>query len=458
VSSQTIDYDKLAQQYGGQSTKPAVDYDELAKKHGAIASAPAATPSTDAGEAPYDPNTATLWEKTKHGVSEFGAQLNPVTAVKGMAELAAHPIDTLAKDSAARERIYAKAGDKYAKGEYASGLAHGIYASLPLVGPNLDRSADQFESGDVAGGIGSSLGQGVAMAAPAAAKGMRAKLPGAGVIAEKLYRSTLKPSGTTVEAARVTQTGLDAGIPVSENGLKTLRENIDNLNKTITAEIDAGANKGAVVQPKLVAARTNGLKAAFRDQVTPNADLSAIDAAKKEFLQNNKGPIPANEAQAMKEGTYKQLRGKYGELSSARIEAEKALARGIKEELQTQFPEIKGLNSQEGQLINLDHALDKAVARIAKRNMVSLGGKLASAGAGTVFGYEGGHAAAGAITGLVLHEALSNPAVQSSLAIALYRASKGSLSMSAASARAAGYAALVGNAVNAQAGGDPTTQ
>jgi hypothetical protein len=354
-------------------------------------------------------------------------------------------------------KIYGKAADAYKAGDTGSGFAHGLYASIPLLGPNMDRSADQFEKGDFVGGTASSVGQGIALAGPGKLKELRGKLPGAAGVAEKLYRSTLKPSGTAAEAARVTQTGLDAGIPVSENGLKTLRQNIDNLNKTIAAEIDTGANQGAVVQPKLVAARTNGLKAAFRDQVTPNADLAAIDSAKKEFLQNNKGPIRANEAQAMKEGTYRQLRGKYGELSSARLEAEKALARGIKEELQTQFPEIKALNAKEGQLIGLDYALDKAVARIAKRNMVSLGGKLVSAGAGAVFGADTGHAAGGAIGVLALHEVLTNPAVQSRLAIALHRASKGSLSMTAANARAAAYAAAIGNAADARKEGDQSS-
>jgi hypothetical protein len=41
--------------------------------------------------AAYDPNTASTWEKVKHGATELGAQLNPVTAIQGMAQLAAHP-------------------------------------------------------------------------------------------------------------------------------------------------------------------------------------------------------------------------------------------------------------------------------------------------------------------------------------------------------------------------------
>ena len=51
-------------------------------------------------------------------------------------------------------------------------------------------------------------------------------------------------------------------------------------------------------------------------------------------------PIPLDAAQALKGNSRKLLSDKYGELGTAMIEGQKALERGIKEEMQIQFPEI----------------------------------------------------------------------------------------------------------------------
>jgi hypothetical protein len=56
-------------------------------------------------------------------------------------------------------------------------------------------------------------------------------------------------------------------------------------------------------------------------------------------------------AQKLKQGTYKVLSGKYGEAGSASTEAQKALARGLKEEIASEVPAIAGLNAEESKLI-----------------------------------------------------------------------------------------------------------
>jgi len=53
----------------------------------------------------------------------------------------------------------------------------------------------------------------------------------------------------------------------------------------------------------------------FKTQVNPTADLQAITESGKEFLKTQPRNIPASDAQALKQGTYRQLKGKaYGEL------------------------------------------------------------------------------------------------------------------------------------------------
>lgn len=112
--------------------------------------------------------------------SNFIEQVNPVTAVKGLAQLTSHPIDTYSSDVGARGTVLSKAGAALdaAKKDFGSGnyaraagdtldaAAHGLYSMIPFVGPQLSKAADQFNSGDFAGGTGTSLGLGVMTAAP----------------------------------------------------------------------------------------------------------------------------------------------------------------------------------------------------------------------------------------------------------------------------------------------------
>lgn len=140
--------------------------------------------------------------------------------------------------------------------------------------------------------------------------------------------------------------------------------------------------------------------------------------------------IPVDKAQSLKQGTYQQLKGRaYGEMKGATVEAQKSLARGIKEELETQFPEIKGLNAQEAKFYNLDSMLERALNRIGNHQLMGIGTPIA-AGAGAAVG--GGP---GAIAAATMKAVLDNPVVKSRLAIALNKAGRGKISLGMANAR-----------------------
>ena len=190
--------------------------------------------------------------------------------------------------------------------------------------------------------------------------------------------------------------------------MQRIGERIDDLNSRIKAEIDSGTQQGAVIDPAKVAARTDALKAKFSNQVNPNADLASIDAAKQEFINNNPNNLTAAQAQSMKQGTYQQLSSKaYGEMKSATIESQKALARGLKEELAAQFPEIKELNASESRLLDLQPVLERAVNRIGNHQLIGLGTPMAGAAATAVTGSGGiGRVA------MVMKAVLDNPAVK----------------------------------------------
>jgi hypothetical protein len=202
-----------------------------------------------------------------------------------------------------------------------------------------------------------------------------AKLAGKSGVAERLYQSSLKPnpggSKTSLEDInRVVQTGLKERIPVTRGGLARLQGLIDDVNGQIAAAIDPAVD----IDPRAVAGRLNDTRREFANQVNPHADLQAIDDVEKGFLTGpGAGPMPANQAQAVKVGTYTQLRKKFGELGSAATEAEKALARGLKEELATAFPELKNLNARDSRLLQLEKYMEQGLKRISNRENLPIG-------------------------------------------------------------------------------------
>lgn len=261
-----------------------------------------------------------------------------------------------------------------------------------------------------------------------------AKAIGAGKIPERMYESALKPSLSEKNRPRIPgqiATGLSEGIVVSEGGAKKLHGLVDTLNTKIEAEIAASRK---TVSPKRVAQRAEDIKKDWRNQVNPNADLKEINSAKKEFIKNNQmqigvapdgspimaeRPMPVAEAQKVKQGTYVQLRKKYGELGSARVEAEKALARGLKEEIASAIPEISALNARESKLLGLDTELERAVSRIRNHQIFGIGTPIAAGGVAAMTGSAKAALAAG-----ILRSLIDSPGIKSRIAIGIHRARK----------------------------------
>lgn len=264
----------------------------------------------------------------------------------------------------------------------------------------------------------------------------------AGPLARKLYQSALKPS-TTIPAAKVAQivdTGLSEGIPVTEKGLNNLSGLIDDTNQKIKDVIASDPTK--TVNKFSVAARLSDTFRKFSTQVNPEADLGAVGDAGNEFLRNQPGQIPVQDAQALKQGTYQQLGQKaYGEMKTASLESQKALARGLKEEIANQFPELNELNARDSKLYDLEEPLTRAVQRLSNHQVIGIGTPIAaSAGAAIT-----GSGKVGVVSGLV-KAVLDDPVVKSRLAIALSKSGQGSLPMSYVNAQIEAYSAALARA------------
>lgn len=324
---------------------------------------------------------------------------------------------------------------------------------------------------------GAALGEGAgAVAAPVA--DVLAKGAGRAVLLGKTpaeaYESALKPSTTLSQPERsaIVQTGLDNKIPISKPGLEKLGDRIDELNQKIANQIASDPNRP--IDPNAVATRADLARAKFAKQVNAQPDLNAIESSRQQFLseqgakpgtpaippsptgvldaQGNpimragvpaQPPTPAPSmgvanAQAMKQGTYSVLRGKYGEQGSAAVEAQKALARGLKEEIAVQFPEIDNLNTTESRLLDLQPVLERAVNRISNHQLIGIGTPVAGAAADAVAGPGVGRVA------MVLKAVLDNPNVKSRLAISLSKGAR--IPYAQAAARVGAYSSALANA------------
>lgn len=388
---------------------------------------------------PKTEDTRSLYEKAKDNFNAATQGAQPGDgAVKGFIEnvgqggaqtlrAIAHPLDTL--DS----------------------MGHAIAHPLDTAHAEVDalRADPSKFIGNAVGqaGTGAIIGEAAGAGATAVAPKI---IPVAGKVAllgktpEAAYESALKPSTVLSPAQRdaVIQTGLQNEIPISKGGLEKLGEHIDTLNQAIKDEIASDPNRA--IDPNAVAIRADQAKAKFAKQVNAGGDLQAIDASKQQFL-NEQGATPGNpappmnaaDAQEMKQGTYRVLSGKFGEQGSAAVEAQKALARGLKEEIATQFPEISKLNADESRLLDLQPVLERAVNRISNHQAIGIGTPIAGAAAKAVTG-----SGSVGVVASVLKGVLDNPGVKSRLAIAISKSSK--IPISQAMEKVTAYSSAIG--------------
>jgi hypothetical protein len=181
-------------------------------------------------------------------------------------------------------------------------------------------------------------------------------------------QSALKPTRAVLQEYRTTpnalaETLLDAGVSVTPNGLQKLDALLNANEQAIGAAVK---NASGTIDKSTVAARALQTAGRVANQTNPTRDLQAVGETVGEFLNHpisGSAPLSIPEAQAMKVGTYAQIGKKYGEVANASIETQKALARGLKEEIAARVPGIADLNAQNSQL---SAALDAVGRRVAQ--------------------------------------------------------------------------------------------
>ncbi len=195
-------------------------------------------------------------------------------------------------------------------------------------------------------------------------------------VAPRIMQSALKPSKALLEEYRTTapklvQTMFDEGINVTRGGLEKLQRLFGETNQEIgkvVAERDAlRARMGfePPIQANAVAARALPVAKTFSNRSNATKDLTKIGETVEDFLNHptyQGRNMTLHEAQRMKTGTYKSIGEQYGELSSAETETRKAFARGLKEDIAAEAPDISKLNARDSELMA---ALDAVGHRVA---------------------------------------------------------------------------------------------
>ena len=312
-----------------------------------------------------------------------GAVAKPVSEVMGLAAQAKDYISGKPGDAEGFQRSI-REGMTY-QPRTAAGLAVAEYNPLALIGKGVDYLGGLAEAKPDASLGRRMLGAGVhelvnqapqlaLMGAPPAMRAAGEAMTGEGVGAKRWMRSALKPTveaNNSGAAAKAVDTLLEKGINVSPGGVQKMQSRIAELNNQIAGIVE---NHPGIVDKADVSVNLQGLLGKFADQVNPKADLSAIQKAFLEFEETAPDKMTLPQAQRMKQGTYKQLGDKAynSELKAADIAAQKELARGLKDSIAKQAPEVVPLNTEESALLNAMNVSERRVLMEANKNPMGL--------------------------------------------------------------------------------------
>lgn len=313
-----------------------------------------------------------------------GFAARPVSQVMGMSAAAAGKEDPVGFQREAQREMTYEPRTPAGRSQY-----NPLNLIPGLIGRGVNWAGEQL-GGIVAppgsGPVREAVGRGVTEAAEQAPGFIGIKAPVAAAAgkaalregAESMMQRALKPSEEaqrTGRADRAIDVMLDKGINVSKGGIEKMQNRVDYLNDRIKEAIGQST---ATVNKDVVASRLLGTFDKFRKQVDSSADLAAIEKSWNNFLDNpliaGRDEIPVQLAQQMKQGTYKQLKNRaYGELKSADIEAQKTLARGLKDEIAKAVPQVRQLNAEESRMLDALSLTEKRMMREANKNPIGLG-------------------------------------------------------------------------------------
>lgn len=102
---------------------------------------------------------------------EAWKKIDPVSAYQSMVAATTQPVQAIRAMGQAQGTLLEQSIDAFKQGQYARALRKGIHGMLPVFGPEMDEAAEQFERGDIGGGLGASAGTLFSLVHPEAFRG-----------------------------------------------------------------------------------------------------------------------------------------------------------------------------------------------------------------------------------------------------------------------------------------------
>ena len=209
--------------------------------------------------------------------------------------------------------------------------APSLSRQLPVINKAVETTAKAITQGEKA------VSKGIDLTKAAAANVYnKINIKGNENVAQYLMKSALKPTiaqHRSGAAQNATNYMLEKGLNPTEGGVKFIENDLTKLNTQVDDIVNS--YKNTPIKKTNIFNNLDNARNTFANQVDNAADLKAFDAVITRFKNRylNK-PITVKEAHELKKGTYKQINKKYGELSNAETEAQKTIARLLKEEVE----------------------------------------------------------------------------------------------------------------------------
>lgn len=212
-----------------------------------------------------------------HGAKDLWEQVNPVSKVKGIHQAMTSPIETMRAMGKRNEEMALAAKKSYDEGDYPSAIRHAINYLIPM-GSGVEQQSDKFAKGDIAGGVGGSLGMGADLAlvpkiptvARAAGRGLqRAAEP----IAESALavKATQRAFGKTPGRAALEETTGFRPTKVAESA----RQKLGEIESELTTRAKASSEPASLEPARKVLDERSKLAASGNSEDTP-AELGSM--------------------------------------------------------------------------------------------------------------------------------------------------------------------------------------
>lgn len=248
----------------------------------------------------------------------------------------------------------------------------------------------------------------------AIAKGVSPNLP------RGLYESSAKFSTTLPKAKRLAlaETALKHKILPTSKGVDMVNDLITGLDTKVNSLISEATATGKTIPKSAIYRHLKEVRKNLGGaKINASDDLTQVNNAVKKLDTHlrkiKKSSFTPDELQAFKTDTYKAINfdAKQLQAKQGTTEARKAMARAAKESIE-EVADVKGLNKEMGELLELRDPISRSAGRIENRNIIGIDTPIkivAGAGAGGAPG-----AAGGAFMSMIEH-----PKVKARLAIKL---------------------------------------